>query len=437
MLNNRELATLIWVAAGVLVVVAVPRLRRTIEPSVRDLLRNLAHRKVAWVFALFVLWCALWVWLASLVRLWDWSLVKDTLFVVVGVGFPLIFRSLNAKTGVDIARQIRKEALSLSVFFAFYLNFSPLPFWGELILQPAVVLLTVVIGLGPRIERSGPLVSCSSVVLGLVGVGLIVWTAVQTAVNWADLDGWNVVLQFAVSVWLPLAMFPFLYGIAFYSATESLLHRFAILREGMPVSARLGVLIGLRLSVRWAKALNGRYNSIAASTSFREALGEMREFREDIERREALERQRLDDLKGFAGEPGVDGTGAQLDRREFHGTKQALRWIHVTQAGRFEQRGNQFWDDLTDMMLRPVSKYGLPEDHGIVVETTPDKGKWRAWRRMPNGSVLGIGAAGRFGEYFYAEPQAPTSWPGDGPEWVDSARAEWPPDWDRNDGSRL
>ena len=437
MLNSREMATLIWVAAVVLTVVAVPRLRQSMGPLVRELLRNLAHRKVAGVFALFLLWCALWVWLASLARLWDLSLIKDTLFVVVGVGFPLLFRSLSAKTGADIAHQIQREVLSLSVLFAFYLNFAPLPLWGELALQPVVVVLTVAIALGPRINAGRTILGCFSGILGLIGIGLIAWTTVQTVVNWADLDAWNTALQFALSVWLPFAMFPFLYGIAFFSATESLLGRFSILSKVMPMCARLGVVVGLRFSVRWAKALNGRYNSIAESKSFREALHEMRDFREDIERREALERQRLDDLKGFAGEPGVDGTGAQLDRREFHGTKQALRWLHLTQVGRFEQRGNQFWDDLTDLMLSPVSRFGLPDDHGIVVETTPDKGKWRAWRRMPNGSVLGVGSAGRFGEYFYAGTEVPTAWPGEGGEWMDSAQVEWPPDWERNDGSRL
>lgn len=437
MLNNREIATLIWASAIVLIFVAVPRLRQIMGPSVGDVLRSLAHRKVAGVFALFLLWCALWVWLSSLVRLWDVSLIKDTLFVVVGVGFPLLFRSLNEKTGADIARQVRREALSLSAFFAFYLNFSPLPLWGELILLPVVVLLTVVVGLGPHVERSGPLVGCFSVILGLIGVGLIVWATAQTVANWSDLDGWSIARQVALSIWLPVVMFPFLYGIAFYSATQTLLHRFSVLSKGMPLRAWLGVLVGLRFSVRWAKALNGRYNSIAESKTFCQALHEMRDFREDIERREALEQQRLDDLKGFAGEPGVDGTGAQLDRREFYGTKQALRWLHVTQVGRFEQRGNQFWDDITEVMLRPVSKYGLPDEHGIVVETTPDKGKWRAWRRMPNGSILGVGSAGRFGEYFYAGTEVPTSWPGEGGEWVDSTKAEWPPDWERNDGSRL
>lgn len=437
MLNDREIATLFWIALLALTFTLVPSLRRSMGPSAKALIRGFAHPKVAGIFALFVLWCALWAWFASLVKMWDWLLTKDTLLIIVGVGFPLLFRSMNAKTGADIAHQVRREALSLSVLFAFYLNFTPLPLWAELVLLPILALFAMMIGFGTYDARGRPFVGCSAVVLGLVTASLIVWTTVQTVTNWESLDGRSLMLQLALSVWLPLAMFPFLYVIAFYAATESLLTRFSVLREGMPLRARLGVLVGLRFSVRWAKALNGRYNSVSESTTFREALHAMRSFREDVERREAREEQRLADLKGFAGETGTDGSGAQLDRREFDGTKRALRWIHVTQAGQFERLGNKFWDDLTDIMLRPVSKYELPEDHGIVVETTRNKDRWRAWRRMPSGSVLGIGSAGRFGEYLYAGAVAPTSWPNDGPEWVDSARADWPPDWERDDGSRL
>lgn len=162
----------------------------------------------------------------------------------------------------------------------------------------------------------------------------------------------------------------------------------------------------------------------------------MREFRDDVLHREGCEADRLANLDGFAGQPGADGTGAQLDRREFHGTKEALSFIHTAQALRCERLGERFWDDLTDMVISPPSKWGLPDQHGIVVETTRDRKKWRAWRTLPSGWVLGIGAAGRFGEYRYSGALPPKTWPGNSDEWVYAARALGP-DRERQDGSRL
>ena len=85
----------------------------------------------------------------------------------------------------------------------------------------------------------------------------------------------------------------------------------------------------------------------------------------------------------------------------------------------------------------PVSYTHLDVYKRQVVQTAPDKKKWRAWRRLPSGWVLGIGATGRFGEFRYAGAELPTTWPGTSNEWIDCAVARGPIDWDRDDGSRL
>jgi hypothetical protein len=50
------------------------------------------------------------------------------------------------------------------------------------------------------------------------------------------------------------------------------------------------------------------------------------------------------------------------------------------------------------MVVQPAERFGLPNAHGILVETTDTGQEWRAWRRLPNGWVLGIGGreASRF-----------------------------------------
>jgi hypothetical protein len=365
------------------------------------------------------------------------DLLKDTIIILFGAGFPLLFSSIRAKSGVEIIGHIRRETLTLSTFFLFYLNMESLPLWGELISQPVVVLLSVMTAFAQRDEKAQRVVGCFSIPLLLIGLGLIAWTTVQTVTNWDELDWLELLAQLAISVWLPFAMFPYLYVVAFYVATETILKRLLWTNKEMPFRARLGVLVGLRGSVRWAKELTGRYNHVARARSFSAALSEMRDFRNDVTRREKSEADRLADLEGFSGQAGVDATGAQLDRREFDGTKRALQFIHTAQGLRYERRGETFWDDLTDMVVSPVSKWDLPVRHGIVVQTTSDKKNWRAWRRLPSGWVLGIGAAGRFGEYRYAGAEPPTTWPGASDDWIDSATALGPVDWDRNDGSRL
>lgn len=437
MLNNRELASVILIASLVVLAMVLPKWRGVVLPALRSFASSLFKWAVLRVFGLFIVWVALWVLLAWLLGIWQMKLLKDTVVIVVGVGFPLLFKSIGAKSGVEILDHVRRETLTLSTLFLFYLNLESLPLWVELIAQPVIFLLAAMTAFAQHDEKGQRVLGCFSIPLVLIGLGLLAWTTAQTLNKWDELVWPDLLAPLALSVWLPFAMFPYLYAVAFYAATEVILKRLLWTNEELPVRARLGVYAGLHGSVRWAKELTGRYNHVARATTFTGALSEMRDFRHDVTRREQLEADRLADLETFSGQAGVDETGAQLDRREFYGTKRALQFIHTAQALRYERRGETFWDDLTDMVISPVSKWGLPDQHGIVVQTTNDKKKWRAWRRLPSGWVLGIGATGRFGEYRYAGAEPPTTWPGASDEWTDSAIALGPVDWDRNDGPRL
>ena len=437
MLNNRELASVILIAALIVLSLARPKWRNGMAVSLRTVARALSNWAVFRVLGFFVVWVALWVWLAWFLGAWGPELLKDTVIILFGVGFPLLFSAIRAKSGVEIIGHVRRETLTLSTLFLFYLSLESLPLWGELIAQPVIVLLSVTTLFAQRDEKGRRTVGCFSIPLLLIALGLIVWTSVQTVKHWDQLDWAGLLSQLALSVWLPFAMFPYLYAVAFYAATEVILKRLVWTNDEMPVRARLGILVGLRGSVRRTKELTGRYHYAAQAKSFRGALSVMRDFQDDVARRANREADRLADLEGFAGKTGVDGTGAQLDRREFDGTKRVLRFIHTAQALRYERRGEKFWDDLTEMVVRPASKWDLPLRHGIVVQTTTTQEKWRAWRRLPSGWVLGIGATGRFGEYLYAAAEPPTTWPGASDQWIDAAVSLSPVDWERNDGSRL
>lgn len=84
-----------------------------------------------------------------------------------------------------------------------------------------------------------------------------------------------------------------------------------------------------------------------------------------------------------------------------------------------------------------AEKYGLPTDHGFKVEVAEVGQVWRAWRKTPGGAVLAVGGRERRSMFYFQGDAPPISWRGDSDEWVDAAREEWPPDWDKDDGTRL
>lgn len=437
MLTNRELASLILLGAFIVVVLAVPKMRRSVGPAALNVLKiAVTSGSLLTIWGLFLLWCTGWVTLAALVGAWNFGLLKDTLLIVFTVGFPLLFRTVNAKSGTAIMRQIGGETVALSAFLLFYLNLEPLPLWAELIFQPAVTFLVLLRFAADRRSDGKLLQGCLGVLIAVASLGLIVWTTVQFIVHAGTRDWVGTFLELALSLWLPVVMFPFFYVASFYAATQKITRR--LRRIYKPPALRrvtLAVVLGLHFRLKWARAFLPPYEKpILRAKTFREAVRLMRDFRSDIKRRESLEADRLANLEALAGKPGADESDGQLDRREFEGTKRALEFIDVAQGLRYERLGNCYWDDLTELVLQPVDRYGLPSDHGVHVETTPDGQKWRAWRQMPSGWHLGIGGRdGEPGHFLYTGPGQPTNWPGD-PGWADAARdLELPEDWTRND----
>ena len=121
----------------------VPRVRRAIASELVQIWQTLRSGSILLVFALFLGWSALLVAAATRIGVWNVDLAKDTVFIVVGVGFPLLFRSIQAKSGTGIARRIRHETLSLSALALFYLNLESLPLWAELVVQPLIALASI------------------------------------------------------------------------------------------------------------------------------------------------------------------------------------------------------------------------------------------------------------------------------------------------------
>lgn len=439
MLNSREIASLILIGAGIVLILAIPHVRRPVLSSAADIVRLAISPALLRVFGLFLMWCAGWIYLAWRTGLWNTGLLKDSILIVLTVGFPVLFTVMNAKSGGAILRTITRETVALSALLAFYVNLEPFSIPFELALQCTLLVLVVVSAGAAAVPNGKPLAGCASVLLAIAGIGFVAWTTTQLVLTANERDWSATTMELAQSVWLPLSMFGYFYGLAFFAYVEKANTRMRrIFQPPARKRVMVAVVLGLHFRVRWAAAFTGPFqNRVGRSATFREALTAMRAFRHEVLDREAREQEQQTRLRVMAGEPGTDGEGAQLDRREFEGTKRALRYmIHTAQEMRYERLGNRYWDDLTEMVIQPASRYELPDSHGILVEATADHQKWRAWRRLPSGWVLGIGGKdGSRREFLYSSAEAPDTWPGD-PEWFDTAISlHLPVDWERDDSS--
>jgi hypothetical protein len=375
--------------------------------------------------------------LAAHLEVWDLSLLKDSIILISVVGFPLLFKSVGRKSGTLILRDVIWDSFRPAAILAFYLNLESLPLLAEFFALPlftVLALLTNFEGTKPERKRAQ---GCAGLVLFVFGVGLIAWTVALTIQELGQTDWKAVALGFALSIWLPLVMFPYFYAASFYAASDldMTMLRF---KNHTPKRVQLAAFLGLRFSLKWAAAFRGKESSVGRLKTYRDARHAMRDFRAATKRETQLEKERIQQLRDRSGVLGTDDAGAQLDRREYQVTKKILDWIAVTQMGRYENNGHQYWDDLTDMMV-DASAHGLPADHGFVTQVSPDGQKWRTLRQLPNGWYLAIGGANDLRYNFYYQGRtAPTDWPMPGSgQWLSDLDPELPPDWEHRDGSTV
>lgn len=439
MLTNREWASLILIGGAVVALLIWPKTRSTLVSAVPDILGSI-HWKVTVTFLVMLAWIAGILFIGWLARLWDLSLLKDAIIITLTFAIPMLFRIPQAKTGGQIARRLVVDAIGFAAILEFYLNVEPFPLWAEVIVQAFATFFVMLNVVASTKEEWSAARKVTRAIITIIALGTIVWTTVAFVQAWASLD-WNELLRsFLLTIWLPALLLPLYYGEAFLMSTEGLMVRLSFMtpdRKPPRKLVRLGVIVGLRLSVKLAARFSGRCNRVATLQSFRETTQFMRRYRADVRHEDAAERERVKTLKSNEEIEGTDPEGAQLDRREFHATKERLEWISTCEMGRYEGNGNKYWghaDELTDLIV-DASKHGLPVDHGIKVETTKDGQKWRSWRTLPSGWNLGMGGSGFRSEWVYAADKPPTSWPDTRDSaWVNkTTEPDLPPDWEKDD----
>jgi hypothetical protein len=439
MLNARELATLILIGAAVILFVCAPKLRHDVGPATVAVLRAFAAPKVWGLFLAMFVWIAGCLALGWVLRVWTFALLKDAVIIIGVLAIPTLFRLANAESGGTIARELFRNAAGITALLAFYINLEPFPLWAELLLQPLVTVFAMLRTFSATKKEWRYAQALTSFLLVLVLAGSLVWTTTALVRDWSNLDGRELLLAFALTIWLPTLLLPFFYGVAFVMAAEVAI-KVRLRSYDRPPSAKvaLGVLVGLCFRVGLANRLTAIDLEVVRATTFREAVAAMKTFKAKDAREPRDIRTRRHNLDRYAGNEGVDSTGARLDRREFADTKRALDWIATIEVSEFGREGH-YWNDRADELLA-LNHWGLQEPYGVVVEMTPDRQRWRAWRRTESGWVLGRAGATGWTEWYYAGGEPPSSWPGE-------AESQWserddesedivaPPDWANRDGT--
>lgn len=283
MLTNREIASLILI--GALLVFCI--VKADIRKSLFGTIKVFFSYQLVTINVIYLTYSAALILLGWRVGAWDPRLLKDTIIVLLIVGYPMVFRANNVSDGKVLLRRTIRETLGISALVVFYVNLSSLPIVWEVVIQVvgvfAAMVAVVAKSQGPK---SRPVAVFMNGLLIAIGLFLVVTTTINFVTGWKTEDFGLILKTLCMTIWLPIALLPLIYVGAFLMQLQVIyvMLPFNNGHKKVRLSVKLALLVGLRGSVRLGAAFIGAWRRrIGEASNYRDARSVMNQFRLELE----------------------------------------------------------------------------------------------------------------------------------------------------------
>ena len=429
MLNNREIAGLIWVSAFLLWALSKKSVR---EGSV-GVVRTFLKPQILLPVAAMLVWVGLELWVGLRLAVWSPALAKGTILWTLGSAAVLLFNCARLDSDGDDLHFLRRTILAtvgVVAFVEFFVNLYVMSLPGELVFQVVVAIPSLMVAVAGQKPEYRPAKVLCEWVLAAIGLAVIAYSARQIYLGWCQLDARELVLDFALPVWLTAGLVPFLYLFSIYVAYDAVFRRISRGNAGRWSAwrSRLALLSVLHFRAGAVRQLAGYWHftgKLGEAQTFSAARGVVGDFLDTLSRKEQAKTDEEERLRRYSGSQELDDEGRRLDRREFAETIDALLWLATCQMGWHQRNGGRYRPDLLRVLGDDFTRHGLPLESGITLHVAQDGQSWYAWRRTVTGWCFAIGATGPPPDQWrYDGPEPPTGFPGEDPSWGDGPFAE-------------
>ena len=423
MLNNRELAALIWIGVALLWALSKPDVRESFVEVIKAFLKPQILIPIAAMLA----WVGLEISVGIRLALWNPALAKSTILWTVGSAGVLLFNCTQIDSGGNQQHFFRRMILAtvgVTAFVEFFVNLYVMSLLFELVFQIVVAALTLMVVVADQKPEHKSAKTLCERVLALIGLTLLVLTVRQLHLHWQQLNVTDVLLAFALPVWLTVGLVPFLFFFSIYVAYDAAIRRVNWKTRDRRTRWRSGLalLSALRFRTDTVRKFTGYSyyaRKLSEAQTFSAARDVVAEFLDEMMHAEQAKIDEEDRLKRYCGSQGFDGEGRRLDRREFAETIAALRWLATCQMGWY-RKGSRYRTDMLDFLGDDFTRQGLPRESGIKLHVAQDGQSWYAWRQTVTGWHFAIAAAGPPPDQWeYDGPEPPMGYPGESSSWGD------------------
>ncbi|MXY90257.1 MAG: hypothetical protein F4Y89_06920 [Gammaproteobacteria bacterium] len=391
LIDNREIASLILLGAGILWVLSQEQLRASVAGVVMVFTR--------WQILVPLLAMLAWVGLELLAGLqtglWNPALSKGTILWTLGSAGVLLFNCTRIDAIEHFLRRTIGATVGVAVFIEFFVNLYSMSLPVELLVQSVTFVLLLIITLAGQKPEFKSAKKFSELFLVGIVLAVFIHAARQIYVDWNELDARQLLLEFALPIWLTVGLLPFLYAFNIFLVYDRAFRQidWKAGNWGSRWQSRLALLSTLRFRAGTVRLFTQYWSGkLSEAQSFSAARRVVTEFLNDQKCKQQTQKNQKERLRRYTGSQEVDEEGRRLDRREFTETIDALGWLATCQMGWYRNL-DRYRDDLLKI-LDDFTRQGLPKESGITLYVAEDGQSWYAWRRTVTGWCFAIGASG-------------------------------------------
>jgi len=210
--THRDIATLFWLLIIFVFLIT--------KKEIKQGFLWLFNRQSLSTYLIFFLIVFFFFFFLSIIWIWDFSLLKDTIFFSIWFLIPLFLNIEKIDDWKKHIQEIFKEYISFLFVFSFFINLQPLPLFWEILLQPILVIFYWWMTVDDVNKENQKVKSFASIILSVIVGSTIIFSVTSIIKNDIQVMTLQNFKSFLLPIILTILSFPILYLLRLYMVYE-------------------------------------------------------------------------------------------------------------------------------------------------------------------------------------------------------------------------
>jgi len=219
--NNREIVLIIYLLLFIIWILT----QKKIRASVFNVLKALVERKILLSIITLMLYVSFILYGLYLIKLWDFSMLKDAIYWTFGVGFILMMNSNKAIQEDHYFKSLLRDNFKIVLILEFIVGLYVFSFLTEFILMPFVIFFSLILGYTEVYKEHNQVKNLLQIIFGIIGTVYFIYSGYMIYQDLNEFASFNTLKSFIFPIIMTFLFLPFAYFYALFMHYDSLFAR--------------------------------------------------------------------------------------------------------------------------------------------------------------------------------------------------------------------